>query len=213
MRIITVSILATVLFWGCANDKKPSPVTENPLPVLDSSLITDSSWGFITKNTRFADLQKIAGGDNVKDERICGAECLDSIDVTRVYPGTANEIIVYWKDSLYHQSIAFIETYNPGSSYHTTSGLHIGSSLNDLLKINGQKISFYGFDWDYGGNIQSYHGGTLDKSPVNFSLDLAENANHELLGDSDFDTKMPAVKKWLDKITISRISLSFYKEN
>lgn len=33
-----------------------------------------------------ADLQAIYGVANVKDERICGPECADSIDVTRIYP-------------------------------------------------------------------------------------------------------------------------------
>jgi hypothetical protein len=166
----------------------------------------------ITKNTDFAGLQAVYGTSNVKDERICGPECADSIDVTKVYPEKNNEFIVYWKDSLYHKAIANIESYRAEGLYHTASGLKIGSTLEDLLKINGKKITFSGFDWDYGGFIQDYHMGTLQNSPFIFHLGIDEDAGTEISGDSNFNTEMPAVKKTIHKIKINFLGLLFNKE-
>ena len=83
----------------------------------------------------------------------------------------------------------------------------MGSSLKELLAINGQKITFAGFGWDYGGYIQSYNNGTLENSAVHFRLGLAEESDNSLLGDNIFDTDMPSVKAAMNKITVGHISL------
>lgn len=206
--IITVLLLALIT-WRCSNDKsekKKDGLVDVEVPIMDSTLITDSSWGLIQKNIAFEGLQNIFGSANVKDERICGAECVDSVDVTIIYPGDKKEIIVYWLDTFYHKKIAFLKSNMPDAPYHTASGLKMGSSLADLLKINGQKINFSGFGWDYGGYIQSYNNGSLDKSPVQFRLDLTESDDNELLGDVELNTDMASVKKVMDKIKIWEIS-------
>jgi len=211
-KIILPLIIIATAIYSCGNkDKKATPVAEKPEVKIDSALITDSSWGLITKKTDFAGLQAIYGAANVKDERICGPECADSIDVTIIYPEKNNEFTVYWKDNLYHTAIAFIETYLPDGPYHTANGLKIGSSLEDLLKINGKQIIFSGFDWDYGGSIQHYGMGTLQNSPLGFRLEMTGDGGTELSGDSEFNTEMPEVKKNLTKIKILALTLSFSK--
>ena len=209
--ILSLLIIAAVIYSCGSKDKKATPVAEKTEVKIDSSLLTDSSWGLITKSTDFAGLQAIYGASNVKDERICGPECADSIDVTKIYPEKNNEFIVYWRDSLYHKSISFIETYLPDGPYHTDKGLKIGSTFEELLKINGKQIIFSGFDWDYGGSIQDYGMGTLQNSPLGFRLAMDEGGGTELSGDSEFNTEMPEVKKNLTKIKISVLTLSFAK--
>ncbi len=212
-KLIVPLLILTAILYSCGNkDKKTTTVTENREVKIDSTLITDSSWGLITKSTDFAGLQEIFGKANVKDERICGPECADSIDVTKIYPEKNNEFIVYWKDSLYHKSISFIETYLPDGPYHTDKGLKINSTFEELLKINGKKIIFSGFDWDYGGYIQDYGLGTLQNSPIGYRLAIDEDGSTELSGDTEFNTEMPEVKKNLTKIKISTMSLSFSKD-
>ncbi len=179
----------------------------------DPSLITDSSWGAITKQTDYAERLKIFGASNVKDERICGPECIDSIDVTILYPDTKNEAIIYWKDSAYHKTNAMIRCYSGGASYQTSTGIKIGSAITDLLKLNGQKITFYGFGWDYGGGIISFNKGALEKSPVHFELDAISEVDTNLMGDTELYTDMPLVKKYLDKIKVRLISLSFSRQD
>jgi hypothetical protein len=208
------------LITSCKEKKKESDkqsaITKNKVAVIDSLLVTDTTWGFIGKALNYSDLLVVYGAQNIKDERICGPECIDSINVTILYPNTKNEAIIYWQDSSYHKKIGMIECYSDSAAYHTSSGLKINSGITDLLKLNGQKINFYGFGWDYGGNIISYNSGNLEKSPVHFGLDIRydeTNVDNQLMGDIDLNTDMPAVKKMIDKIIIRSISLSFHTNN
>ncbi|MEQ1677519.1 MAG: hypothetical protein ABL876_12500 [Chitinophagaceae bacterium] len=214
-KLLPVVIIALAL-WSCKNAKKEKTETTPLLEVktiIDSTLVTDSAWGAITTKTDFAGLQSIFGAANVKDERICGPECIDSLDVTIIYPETNKEIIVHWKDSLYHKKIVYIETSGEEGPYRTPTGLKIGTTLRELLKLNGQKITFYGFGWDYGGYIQSYNSGTLEKSAVHFRLDLfSKSDDMSLLGDMELNTDMPAVQKKLDSIQVYHLSLFFSKD-
>lgn len=172
--------------------------------------ITDSAWGSVTKNTNYEDLRSIYGEKNVKDERICGPECIDSLDVTQVYPGTNKAFTVYWKEKQYHQKIEMIECYTEEAPYRTASDIGIGTSLQYLLELNGKKITFYGFGWDYGGAIASYNGGKLEKSKLHCRLDMVYDSTiNSIMGDAEFNTDMPEVKNHIGKIFVDRIVLSF----
>lgn len=176
----------------------------------NSKLITETSWSGITKSTNYSGLIKIFGTSNIKDERICGAECVDSVDVTMVFPGSAKEIIVYWADSLYHKRIGFLVSDNEKSPYQTVKGVRIGSTLSQLLKLNGKKISFGGFGWDYGGGIMSFNKGSLDKSKFVYLLDYTGQEPEDALeGERSLDTNMPVVKKHLSQIKVVQITLVF----
>lgn len=177
---------------------------------IDLIQITDSSWGSITKNTHFEDLQMIYGEQNVKDERICGPECIDSLDVTQVYPGTSKAFTVYWKEKQYHKKIEMIECYTEEAPYRTASDIGIGTSLQYLLELNGKKITFYGFGWDYGGGIVSFNGGKLEKSNLHYTLDMTyDSTGNSIMGDAEFNTDMPEVQKHIGKIFVDKIVLSF----
>lgn len=214
MKQILCSIIIVVSFIACKDEKKSGgQPTSNDKPMIDSTLVTDSSWGPITATTDFESLKKIYGDGNVKDERICGPECIDSLDVTKVYPGDSKEIIIYWKDSAYHKAIGLIQSYQDGAPYHAANGLKAGSTMKDLLRINGKKIRFSGFGWDYGGNIISTNMGALDSSNVRYRLDFkGDNDDNTLMGDTELDTDMPEVQSRLDKMVIYQLSLGFYKE-
>ena len=209
MKYLFFAMISFALFWSCKNEKKSPPVTEMPEVKTDSTLITDSSWGIIQKSADFEKLQQLFGAFNVKDERICGPECADTINVTKIYSDKKNEIVVYWNDSFYHKKIVLLESSDTASPFHTAYGLKIGSTMNDLLRLNGQKISFSGFDWDYGGMIQSFNNGALEKSKIHFRLGLSGDYDGGLSGDMELNTDMPIVKKALAKILIGQISLAF----
>ncbi len=215
MKKILFALFAATFIISCKEKDKKQTVDEKIIPEIkiDSLLITDSSWGLITKTTNFEALQKLYGIKNIKDERICGPECIDSIEVTILYPDAKNEAIIYWRDSAYHKEIGMIRCYSDSAGYHTSTGIQIGSGITDLLKLNGQKINFYGFGWDYGGGIISYNNGKLEKSPIGFELDAQTEIDNNLYGDTELSTDMPLVKKAIDKIKVRLIYLSFFKRD
>lgn len=107
-----------------------------------------------------------------------------------------------------------IQSFNEQPDWHSAEGIRMGSGLKDLLNVNGAKISFYGFGWDYSGSVTGYNGGKLDNSKIGyrFSLNYEFPRDSSLVGEVGLDTDMPAVKAVMDKITVSWILLSFYKD-
>ncbi len=217
MKKILFLLAFIISMASCKQKLKKQSTSENDKPatvVVDTLLITDTSWGLINSQHNFSDLKVMYGEVNIKDERICGPECVDSIDVTKLYPDTKNEAIIYWQDSAYHKKIGMILCYNDSATYHTSSGIKIGSGVQQLLTLNGKPIKFYGFGWDYGGNIISYNDGALEKSPIHFELDIRSaggDDDNNLYGDTELSTDMPKVQKALDKMFVGSISLSFYQ--
>lgn len=210
MRLLIPLLLAACLL-SCNSNKTEEGEQKTGEVSVDSTLITESSWGAIQKSTDYEGLIKIFGETPVEDSTILGAEGIDTLQVTYIYPGTEKELIVHWRDSLYHRTIGFIETYQPNSPYKTDKSLKIGSTLRQLLELNGQPINFSGFGWDYGGYIMSYNKGALDSSKINYRMDAREDIPEGLMGDSEFNTDMPLVKENLDKIHIYSLMLNFYE--
>ena len=101
-----------------------------------------------------------------------------------------------------------MDCFQQGSPYHTKDSLSVGSPLEKLLNANGKKINFYGTGWDYGGIITSYNKGKFDKTNIFFQLDAKEDAKN-VMGDQELNTDMPKVKPNLQKLFISKITLSF----
>lgn len=211
MKKIFPFLLLLIVAGSCKNDKKQKQEPGIVETKIDSTLVTDSSWGPIGRNADLVTLEGIYGKNNIRDEWICGAECMDTILVTKIFPDQTPEITVYWDDSAFHKKIVMLEVFRDGNPYHTVDGLKNGSTLNDLLKVNGKKITFAGFGWDYGGFVQSFNNGTLEKSPVNFRLEYDGN-DDSLIGDIELNTDMPQVKPALDSIRNYYLSLSFRKD-
>lgn len=207
---MTVSV---TFFFSCKNKEKGSPGMNTPSASIDSFLITDSSWGLITASTTPGDLVRIFGQENVKNVRECDEECMDSIDVTKIYPGQKNEITIQWNGTAYQGGISMIQSFNEQPDWHSAEGIRMGSGLKDLLKVNGAKVSLYGFGWDYSGMVTGYNGGKLDSSRIGyrFHLDYEFPRDSSLVGEVGVDTDMPALKAVMDKVTVSWILLSFYK--
>lgn len=210
--IIPVLIMLILLSCQGESNKKTTGTSGPEKPAIrDSFLITDNSWGGIDSTATRARLDSLFGAGQVRDERICGPECVDSIDVTQVYPGTPRAFTVYWVDGKYHQQIEFIRLYTEGSPWHTTDSLAIGVSLRHLLRLNGKPVSFSGFGWDYGGYVGDFNGGTLANRPLGLRLELPYTVNStELLGDISLRSDMPAVQKMADSIYVAELSLRFH---
>ncbi len=209
MKSLLILLSGVIIITSCSNEKKEKTNgdTDPKAAVsVDSTLLTDSTWGPITRTTDLSGLEKMYGKDNIADMRICGPECADSVDVTIIYPNQSNQITVYWMDSLYHKKITFLESYADDAPFKTDKGIKVGSTLADLLRVNGKKITFSGFGWDYGGLVQSYNKGALDSSNINFAMSIDDYDDETLVGDTELDTDMPSVKKALDKIRIWRIT-------
>ncbi len=100
--------------------------------------------------------------------------------VSILNPGYRHKIFVYWDQesggytdfdfveatySLY--DVEWKETEDEGETYESITGLFVGMSLEDMVKLNGSAIGFYGFGWDYGGYVYA-----MDEKFSKFSVAL-----------------------------------------
>ncbi len=117
--------------------------------------------GAIDASTDEAALKRIYGDPNVKrgDWHLGEGETRPG---TVLFDGTEDEVRIVWRDDAFRvpESIRII-----GRAWRTAGGLGVGTSLADLVRINGGSIAFYGFEWDYGGTVASWERGALAKAP------------------------------------------------
>ncbi len=124
--------------------------------------------------------------------------------VTTIDKGLKTELIIHWNND---KSIKFIEIKHSQSPYHLANGLKIGSALQDLVKVNGRAINFYGFGWDYGGTTISFNNGNITKSDPCFSGVFALGKQQNLKNQNQFalingDRPLNSDNKLLDDFKI-----------
>jgi hypothetical protein len=129
-----------------------SPTPENP----DWVIIPGSRVGAITAKCTLADVARSYGETNVRLKRDAGVV----------------EAVIFPDDSLRRIEIVFGDTINlrypksvtlrgSQSVWHTMAGVSLGTTVDDLQKLNTKPFEFNGFGWDYGGQVVNWHGGAL----------------------------------------------------
>lgn len=176
-------------------------------------VVTEHSFGLVPLDADYETLIRTYGKERVTDEKMYRAPDTDEmVTKTIINKDKIDEIVIQWDDSLFHKKILAIEAYKENHPYKTADGVHYGTTLAELVKINGAKISFSGFGWDFGGLLNDFHGGKLQhkegKPNISFDLDLKLTQQYdEILGDQIIDTDMPKAKKYLDNIVVKKIEL------
>jgi hypothetical protein len=176
-------------------------------------MVTEQSFGLVPLDATYETLIRTYSKERVTDEKMYRAPDTDETVIkTIINKGKIDEIIIQWDDSAFHKRIISIEAYRENHPFKTANGIHYGTTLAELVKINGAKISFSGFGWDFGGLLSDFYGGKLaykeGKPNLSFDLDLNLTQQYdEILGDQIIDTDMPKAKKYLNNIVVKKISL------
>ena len=133
-----------------------------------------------------ADIIGAVGNANVKRAELDIGEG-ETTPGTIVFAGTEKELEIFWDDNKTYQKIHAVQISQKRAPWKTKEGIHVGTSLEDLVRINGKSFTFLGFDWDYGGSHSSWKNGAIpDSLRVNF--DPKGNIG-ELSGDREFSTE------------------------
>ena len=89
------------------------------------------------------------------------------------------------------------------SKWATTGGVKVGTTIQELQAANGQAFKFTGFDWDYGGTVTNWNGGTFDGKDflvvLGYNYDgpqMSEEDVSVLVGDQDVMSDHPAAEKY-----------------
>jgi len=120
--------------------------------------------GSITANATEEDLINFYGQENVVRSDIgVGAEGTDdTVPGNLVFPDTENELIVEWQVGQEYRKLSKITMYGDRTNWKTSQGITLGTSLNQLVAINGKEFNFWGFEWDDGGHSEDWNQGNID---------------------------------------------------
>jgi hypothetical protein len=149
---------------------------------------------FMAKNAKENDLVQAFGAENVKAQTLYGGEGTEMPGYV-VYADTPDQLEVAYDSTYAVGKPSLLRISGQGTRWKTTEGISIGTTLEELIRINGKAITFYGFGWDYGGTISSWNGGKISEM-LNLVIGQkqGEMAPDGLLGDSEFRSDNPLVK-------------------
>jgi hypothetical protein len=168
--------------------------------------------GPFAKDTDHKLLVAAFGRANVSREPIREPEGLE-VRASVVFPkDPVRRLVVLWSDEKALRRTGRI--HQMGSGWSGPEGLRVGSPIEAVEKANGKPFVLYGFEWDYGGSIESWKGGALGDlpggcifSPI-FQTDntAPDEALSVVAGDSEFASDSSAMRAAKPKVRSLHLS-------
>lgn len=221
-KFIYSAILAGLLF-SCNSQSDKEKAKENDSAAVKLKTgegpdpryqVTTTSFGLVKLTDTYGDIVKRYEKERVSEEKVNRAPDSDeTVTKTFINKGKADEIVIQWDDSAFHKKIISIEASQKGHPFKSVDSIQYGTTMTELVKINGGKISFNGFGWDFAGLMNGFAGGKLSykegQPNISYEIDINATQNYtSIMGDQMLDTDMPKTKKFLDNIFVYKISLS-----
>ena len=178
-----------------APDKTHTPkVVDASKEIFNWTCIPDKKIGLIEKGFTEGDIIKAYGVENVSRKEVGLGEG-EVTNATVIFPNTENELAIIWKVAQPYKVIEQILINHPDASWTTNQGIGIGTTLEELVKINGKDFQFAGFEWDYSGYANAWENGTIPQSVVVYLEPSNPEAVYpDLLGDGLFSSNHPKAK-------------------
>lgn len=176
------------------------------LDAKDRLIVPGQRVGAVLKTTPPRDIARIFGAA-VKYGKVPAAEGSEQPGCF-VYRGTADELRVGFISN--SRRIEFIVIV--GRNWRTAEGIHVGTTLAELERINGGPFTLSGFDWDYGGLVQAKPPGKLPRflsiatRTVNAQA-VPPNAYNQISGDRQISSRHPVLAKV--GVVVSSLSMAW----
>lgn len=130
-----------------ASGAPPSAI--ETVPALESLLRPDDT---------LASAQARLGAAQVVEEELPGAEG-ETSSGWRLYPDDPERSVEVWLNEAGRPQALFVR--GTKSIWTRADGVRLGLTTTELQAKNGRPFKFFGFEWDYGGAISDWRGGTL----------------------------------------------------
>lgn len=170
-------------------------------PQSQNDFILKPCYGsdILNSKTSESDLVKIVGRKNVERVERWYNEGTEKVIGSVFFKDSPSYFFIKWKDTVNFKNPDWIEIHGDKSVWMLDNGVKIGTTLAELVKINGKPFSFSGFDWDYGG-YATFEKGNLESDCYSIRLyydykDLFENEWNQIVGDKIISTNNPVLKK------------------
>lgn len=196
---------------GCSDSGSRQKVQQKPSapvpPASDWQVSPRSGTGPLTPEGSEVELRERYGPSAVESARIELGEG-ETTPGTVLYPedGLRRAEIV-WKDTVSRRRPARVILRGRQSKWQVGQGISLGSSLQELQRLNGRPFILAGFGWDYAGVVTDWKGGGLDSTLVGVKLYLDPGraqqqsaAYSQVLGDRDYSSDLPAMQQLNPKV-------------
>ncbi|MDN3595707.1 hypothetical protein [Zunongwangia endophytica] len=168
MKKLLLAIIS-ISFVACGGSKKAA---ENERYTLES--LQHKTYEQVLSMYSDANPEEGVGGIEEGEER----------PYTVLYPDTENEILITWKDE--SKTSIFEIKYAEDGKWKSANGIKVGTTYDELTKINGKEVKFYGFGWDYSGAVD-WNGGKLEDSNIRVFLNPEGEIADKFYGDRMID--------------------------
>ena len=143
------------------------------------------------ENMNARDLKSQYPDANIKEGSGLFEEGTEERAYSILYPETSDELHITWKDAARTEilDIRFAEE----GKWKSKSGIKVGTSYEELNKINEKTISFYGFGWDYSGAVL-WNNGELENSGLRVFLSPEQAPENKFIGDQIIEPSPEEIK-------------------
>lgn len=205
MKNLSTLFCLSLMFLACQSEVANQ---QNEQTALEENTPDDSEFLFVPgKRIGKISVEKSspedvlqAYGTNAVEDTIYLGEGVEAKGVVLFPDQPDKRVDFYWDsevDSLRPSFIRITGDENGHSVWHTDMGIKIGTPIEEVEALNGRPFLLYGFDWDYGGVVNSWDGGNLPETlGLTFSYTVSEVPEY-LLGEvilKSNDEKVLAVK-------------------
>lgn len=211
---ISLLIITALFFASCFTDSSSNngtTTTDNPTGTITSTLdwicTPNEKVGPIQQKTSEEELIKLFGKESVIRKTVGAGEGV-MVAASIVYPNTDNELIIEWEEGKEYQRVSRIRIEKENTQWKTDQGITVGTSLEELIKLNTKDFKFHGFEWDYSGITNNWEDGNINKQLVVFlEAENPEAIFPKLLGDEEFSTADPKAKE--AKLKVGSMTIYF----
>ncbi len=217
MVVFVAIILCGVMFFQPVNREKNvvERIDEKKLePVVDNNwlCVPGERVGLITNSTTEEDLKNIFGEKNITTEKKFEEEGTKEVIRTFVFKGEKNEIMLGWNEKNNIKKVDFVKIIGKeGTDWKTQEGITIGTSIDELNKLNGEPFEFYGFAWDFGGRIINWGNGKLAKQKgmeIFLRMEKQTEGSNRYLGDKKLKSDEPDLVNFGVKVAVFQIDFN-----
>jgi hypothetical protein len=172
------------------------------LPASEWQIVPRRSAGFITLESNEGDLRQHYGSAVVSSERIELGEG-ETAPGTILFPADSlRRLEILWQDTLKRERPSRLVLRGQRSQWRVNDGISLGTSLQELERLNGRPYTLAGFGWDYSGVVFDWSGGTLDSALAGIKLYLDpgpaayESAPYsQVLGDREYSSDLAPMRQ------------------
>ncbi len=192
-----------------SNQQDSTAVNTEADPRLDFTIVPGTRAGLIDlTSATAADVLK-AYGDLAQEDSIHLGEGIFEPGIV-LFKESKNRVDLYWDAAMGSDRPSYVSIYGKDgqTDWSTPNGITIGTTLEEMQRLNGKPFELYGFGWDYGGYVSDWKGGKLAGRglSIRFEPGAGGEAAMELVGDVTLSSDNPALKSV--KASVGEITLS-----